>query len=240
MTDPEAFRLDTRDLAVESGWEHEYLSRMDEFTKDGATVLVQYASDDTITSLTRSRPGRADESFSEESPGKNDRLRVWLTGRPSAPVRPKGADLFHGLKIVFDSHGTDPWAPQDFVDAVEDPADHAFLRTILERVHATSQLPAMGHFGHLFFGQRPRGGMFVHPFMRKYPPYKFMISNSGQLMVAGCWKGNFGATGHPGFAELASMLGLDHTGPASWSLVSGLDPGKLWEVGERVSRAINT
>lgn len=237
MTDPTTFRLDTADLAYEFGWDVDQpISAMDEFTKDGVAILVQYASDDAITSLTRSRPNRADEVFPEDSPGNDERLRVWLTGRRATHAgSPTG--LFHGLKITFD--GQKPWDPQQFLDAVTDPADHAFLQRILELVQETSRLPAMGSYFHLCFGECPRGWLFVYPFMRRFPPYKFKVSE-GQLLIAGCWRSNFkGVTGHPGFAELASMLGLDYTGPASWGPVSGLDPGRLWEVGERVSRAIN-
>lgn len=241
MTDPTTFRLDTIDLAPEFGWEVEHISRMDEFTKGDVTVLVQYSSDDSITSIERLRPNHPDEAFFEDSPGKNDRLRVWLTGRPSTTACPGGTGLFQGLTIKFeDARESDPWEPQDFVNAVEDPSDQAFLQKILQRVQETSRLPQMGDYCHLIFGQRPRGGMFVYPFMRRHPPYKFKISDSGQLMIAGCWKSNFKeVTGHPGFAELASMLGQDHTGSAPWSPVSGLDPEKLWEVGEQTSQAIN-
>lgn len=45
--------------------------------------------------------------------------------------------------------------------------------------------------------------------------------------------------GHPGFAPLASMLDLDENGPASDVPVAGLDPDEVWEVGEKVSQAIN-
>lgn len=238
MTDPTSFRLDTLDLASEFGWEVDHLSRLDEFSKDGITILVQYSPDDAITSLTRIRPNRADETLSADSPGNDERLRVWLTGRALATAT-SGTGLFQGLKIKFDGRATDPWAPVDFVNAVEDQCDRGFLRRVLELVQQTSRLPARGDYCHLFFGQRPRGGMFVYPFMRRFPPYKFKV-DAGQLMIAGCWKSNFkGVSGHPGFAELAEMLGLDHTGSAPWTPVSGLDPDKLWEVGERVSLAIN-
>ncbi|MGV0636265.1 hypothetical protein ABQE69_17230 [Mycolicibacillus trivialis] len=238
MTDATALRLDTVDLAYEFSWHVDQpISTMDEFTKGGVAILVQYDLDDAIISLTRSRPSRADETYSEESPGKNDRLRMWLTGRASVAVASPRTGLFQGLNIKFD--GATPWKPQQFLDAVTDPSDHAFLRRILELVQASSRRPAIGNYCHLAFGEYPRGGMFVYPFMRRFPPYKFKV-DAGQLAIAGCWKSNFkGVTGHPAFAELASMLGLDHTGPASWSSVSDLDPDKLWEVGERVSRAIN-
>jgi len=236
VTDPTSFRLDTLDLASEFGWEVDHLSRLDEFSKDGVTVLVQYSSDDTITSLTRTRPNRADETLSEDSPGSTDRLRFWLTGRPPA-ILASGNGLFQGLKIRFD--GSNPWVPQDFFEALEDQSDRAFLHRILELVQGNSRSPAIGDYCHLCFGEYPAGWLFVYPSMRRYPPYKFKV-DAGQLQIAGCWKSNFKVTGHPGFAELASMLGLDCTGSAPWSPVSGLDPDKLWKVGERVSRAINS
>ncbi|WP_234708172.1 hypothetical protein [Mycolicibacter arupensis] len=237
MTEPTTFRLDTLDLASVFGWDLDHLSTLDEFSKGGITILVQYSSEDAITSLTRTRPKRADEAFSAVSPGNNERLRLWLTGQALAPAT-SGTGLFQGLKILFDPRDTDAWAPQEFLDAVEGQSDSAFLHRVLERLQENSRLPAMGDYCHLFFGQRPLGGMFVYPFMRRFPPYKFKVK-AGQLQIAGCWKSNFKVTGHPGFAELASMLGLDHTGSAPWSPVSGLDPDELWEVGERVSRAIN-
>ncbi|BBX24033.1 hypothetical protein MTER_34440 [Mycolicibacter terrae] len=237
MADAWAFRLDTIDVASEFNWRPEHTSRIDEFTKDGTRITVHYSLDDEITSVVRQRPNRDEEFFSQDSPGNNDRLRAWLTGRPSVAAAASPMELFEGLTIKFD--GTNPWPPQHFLDAVEDPADHAFLRRILELMHATSQLPTMGDYCHLCFGQYPGGALFVYPSMRRYPPYKFKIARSGQLLISGCWKSNFKVTGHPGFAELASLLDLDHTGSAPWNPVSGLDADELWDVGERASRAIN-
>jgi len=59
VADATTFRLDTADIAIEAGWQLESMSRIDEFSKDGVTVMVQYAADDEIDSLTRSREGRA-------------------------------------------------------------------------------------------------------------------------------------------------------------------------------------
>src|SRR5690606_13865789 len=75
-----AFRLDTVDIAVESGWQFEHTSRIDEFSKDGVTVTVQYSADDDITSLTRSGKRSEDEVFGFDSAGKPERLRIWLGG----------------------------------------------------------------------------------------------------------------------------------------------------------------
>ncbi|EME17460.1 hypothetical protein [Rhodococcus triatomae] len=121
---------------------------------------------------------------------------------------------------------------------MEDPADQAFLLRFFELVDANGQLPAQGTHSRLHYGKQPRGGVFVYPFGRRFPPFKFTVKD-GALMIAGCWTGNFGATGHSGFAEIASLLGQDHGGPARALPVFGLDPEKLWEVGDSVSRAVN-
>jgi hypothetical protein len=82
VTDATTFRLDTADIAIEAGWQLESMRRIDEFSKDGVTVMVQYAADDEIECLTRSQKGRADEVHGADSFGKADRLRIWLGIRP--------------------------------------------------------------------------------------------------------------------------------------------------------------
>lgn len=79
MPDATTLRLDTADAAVAVGWQVETpMRRIDEYSKDGVTIEVQYELDDEISSLTRSRPGRADEVFDPDSPGKAERLGIWL------------------------------------------------------------------------------------------------------------------------------------------------------------------
>ena len=87
MADATTRRLDTADLALEAGWQLESMRRFDEFSKNGVTVSVQYAEDDEIDTLTRSREGKADEVFGVDSPGKAERLRIWLGVRAvSGPI----------------------------------------------------------------------------------------------------------------------------------------------------------
>lgn len=81
--------------------------------------------------------------------------------------------------------------------------------------------------------------MFVYPFGRRHPPFKFSI-RQGQLMISGCWTKFPAVKGHPGFADLAAMLALDEKGSAPDVPVSGLDAEEVWAVGERVSQAINS
>jgi len=78
VTDATTFRLDTADDAIEAGWELESLRFIDEFSKDGVTVMVQYVADDEIGTITRSRVGHVDEVYGTDSSGKPARLRIWL------------------------------------------------------------------------------------------------------------------------------------------------------------------
>ena len=70
-------------------------------------------------------------------------------------------------------------------------------------------------------------------------PFKFKVKDE-RLLISGCWSEFETIQGHRGFAEIASLLDLDEKGPASSVAVEGLEAQKVWEVGERVSRAINS
>lgn len=84
-------RLDTADLAIEAGWQLDSMQRFDEFSKDGVIILIRYSADDEIDSLTRSREGGADEVYGADSPGKAERLRIWLGVRSiSVPIQVPG------------------------------------------------------------------------------------------------------------------------------------------------------
>lgn len=230
MTDPTTFRLDTIDLAFKFGWEVESILRMDEFSREGVAITVQYSTGDDIESIARQRPNRAEEFFPQDSAGKNDRLRAWLTGSAYAVVQP----LSQSAEARVAGH----WTRDGFIQAVEDVNDRNFLLRVLEFVDANAELPPKGTNVRLWFGKRPRGAVIVHPFCYYNPPFKFTVKD-GRLMISGCWNKFPQVKGHSGFADLAAMLDLDESGPETAVSVAGLDPDKLWAVGENVSRAIN-
>ena len=236
MAEATTFRLDTADLAAEFDWQLESTPRSDEFSKGEVIITVQYTQDDDIISISRSGRSREDEVFGQESPGNAQRLRIWLGGRAAASAGPT-AQQGQIPKHLAQKPGD--WTRDEFVKAVVDSGDRAFLLRLLELVDTNTELPAKGFHLRLYFGKRPGGAMFVYPFGRRHPPFKFFV-REGSLMIAGCWRGFPKVTGHPGFAELASMLDLDENGPASAVPVAGLDVDEVWEVGETVSRAINT
>ncbi len=237
MAEGTAFRLDTVDIAVESGWHFEHASRIDEFSKDGVTITVQYSADDDIASIIRSGKRSEDEAFGSDSAGKPERLRIWLGGRVAANVTRSAAQTGDMPKHLTQKSGD--WTREEFVKAVDDPGDRAFLQSLLELVDVNSKLPSKGTHVRLYFGKRPGGAMFVYPFGRRHPPFKFSVK-SGQLMISGCWTGFPGVKGHSGFAALAAMLDLDESGPATAVPVARLDADEVWQVGETVSQAINS
>ena len=73
----------------------------------------------------------------------------------------------------------------------------------------------------------------------KIPPFQLAIKGD-RLAIRGTWQGFPKIAGHPGFTDLAAMLGQDHTGPTKFVPVAGLDPDVLWEAAERAARAINS
>jgi hypothetical protein len=230
-----AARLDVVDSAIESGWHIESTRSTDQFERNGVTVLAQYSDGDAITSIVRSKEGRDDETIGFDSAGKDERLKIWLGIRAVAenpPVRRSSKIPKHLIPKPGD------WTRDEFMEAVGNPGDRTFLLRFLELVDANSQLPSQEFPFRLYFGVRPGGNMFVYPFGRGYPPFKFSVKD-GRLLISGCWKQFEGLKGHKGFAEIASMLNLDEKGPASSVSVAGLDANEVWEVGGRVSKAIN-
>nr|WP_228768677.1 hypothetical protein [Mycolicibacterium malmesburyense] len=224
--------MDTVDIAHASGWEVDSTVEADVFTKGPSRIEVHYSLKDTVESAVKHNGSGGRETIGNHAEAKVDHVRSWLTGRPvpvAVPARLPEADF------TAEPGG---WTRQQFIAAVEDPGDRAFLLRFLQLVDANGQQRAQGTHARLTFGKRPGGAVFVYPFGRRFPPYKFSIKD-GRLMISGCWKGNFKAAGHPGFAEIASLLGQDESGPARAVPVAGLDPDELWEVGDSVSRAVN-
>jgi hypothetical protein len=232
---PEAtrIRLDNVDLAVGEGWQVDSTTQADVFARGGVVIEVQYTTSDDIDDMVKTGAIGVREPVVHERVEPVEVLRTWLTGRSHTDER--AVDL---PPAEWDRY-KDGWTRDEFVGAVEDPQDQAFLRRFLRLVDANGQSPKQGSQPRLFFGSRPKGGMFVYPFGRRHPPYQLLVGG-GRLAIAGCWSRFPEVKGHSGFAELAQLLDLDEKGPASRVPVEGLDPDEVWEVGELASRAINT
>lgn len=130
------------------------------------------------------------------------------------------------------------WTLQSFVAAVEHPADRAFLTSLLDCF--SHQTRVLGSHDPFWYGVRPGGGLFVYPYRLRHPPFQLLIDGDGRLTIRGNWRNFPKVVGHPGFAELAEMLGQDERGPASSVRVEGLDAEELWDVAEVTARTINS
>lgn len=225
-------RLDSVDLADGAGWQIESSAERDVFVKKGVTIEVRYTASDAIDGALKRGVDGGTESIGAHATAKVDQLRAWLTGQPftAGPTR--------NLPEAYSTYDSGGWTRKDLLAAVEDPGDRAFLLRFLGHVDANGQLRSLGTHSRLHYGKRPNGSVFVYPFGRRFPPLKLWVKN-GSLMVAGCWTGNWKISGHAGFSEIASILGQDESGPARAVPAAVLDPDELWEVAERVSRAIN-
>lgn len=233
MAEGTGARLDTVDIAHASGWDVASTVESDVFTKGSSRIEVQYSQEDVIESAVKHNGHGDRDTIGDHAEAKVDHVRSWLTGRPVAAAA--ASARYPEADFTTEPGG---WTRQQFIAAVEDPGDRAFLSRFLQLMDANGQRRAQGTHARLTFGRRPGGAVFVYPFGRRFPPFKFSIKD-GRLMISGCWKGNFKISGHPGFAEIATLLGQDESGPARSVPVAGLDPDEVWEIGDRVSRAIN-
>ncbi|MFC7673266.1 hypothetical protein ACFQWH_09310 [Mycolicibacterium sp. GCM10028919] len=129
------------------------------------------------------------------------------------------------------------WTLESFVAAVEHPADRSFLVALLNRFG--QQPRVLGNHPPFWYGTRPAGGLFIYPFRLRYPPFQMLIDDDNRLTIRGNWTTFPKVAGHPGFAELAEILGQDEHGPAQGVRVEGLDLEELWDITEVTARAIN-
>lgn len=232
MAEGTGARLDTVDIADGAGWQVVSTDDVDVFRKRTVIIEVRYSANDDIASAVKRDADGASDSIGVHAAAKVEQLRSWLTGRPLSVA---SAVRYPEAYSTFEAGG---WTRQEFIAAVEDPSDRAFLLRFFQLMDANGQLRSLGTHSRLHFGKTPGGAVFVYPFGRRFPPFKFSIDD-GCLMISGCWKGNFKVSGHAGFAEIATLLGQDENGPASAVPVTGLDPDEVWNVGDRVSRAVN-
>lgn len=91
----------------------------------------------------------------------------------------------------------------------------------------------------LWFGLKPYGGVFIYPYGLRYPPIQLRVNNAGQLMVFGHWTQFEAVAHHEGFAELARLLGQEHTGGSRSVSAESLPLDQLWRAVLECAEAIN-
>jgi hypothetical protein len=131
-------------------------------------------------------------------------------------------------------HGT----VDSFLEALADPSDRALAEWLFERVTSTG--PGLTTSDLFWFGTRPGGGVYLRPFGGRYSPLQLWVNSAHALMVYGNWNQYEAVRSHPGFAELASLLGQDHLGPQRSVPAAALPRDALWAVVSRCAQEINS
>jgi hypothetical protein len=124
------------------------------------------------------------------------------------------------------------WSKQSFLAAVATSADRALAARLFELHDSLRD-------SYYWLGQRPNGGIYLHPLGLRYSPMSLWIHASGELMGRGTWRRYPEIRGHHGFSELATFVGMDHDGLAAGFPVAEVDVEHLWAHAMRCAQHIN-
>lgn len=140
-------------------------------------------------------------------------------------------------KVERSSRSTERWTWDAFVAWLASDEDKQFASYLHDRLHQLDD--RRGTHDLLWFGTKPGGGVYFHPFGFRSPPFQLWSNRARELMVYGNW-GRFSAIAdHPGFASLAELLGQDHHGGSSAVRASTLDLETFWTTAVQCAIAIN-
>lgn len=141
-------------------------------------------------------------------------------------------------KVRGSGRSADPWTKELFIGALASESD----RRLAEYLFLLSgQLREQkGDHEALWFGARPGGSIFFHPYGLRFPPFQLWVNKAGRLLVYGNWKNFSNLTGHAGFAELAMLLDQDHNAGARGVPAGTLDLDEFWSTALRCAVAINS
>lgn len=129
------------------------------------------------------------------------------------------------------------WTRDTFLDALASAADRVraeHLFTLLEALDDRT-----GPRDDLWFGRRPYGAIFLHPYGLPYAPMQLWINKTGRLMAYGNWWQYNAVRHHPGFAELATFVGQNHQAKSQGFALEDFDLDRLWPIVLRCALHIN-
>ncbi len=131
-----------------------------------------------------------------------------------------------------------PWTRQAFLDALGSPADVELATWYLDQAEATGA-ERRGDHDLIWYGIRPGGGLFLHPFGVRYAPLQLWVNSSGHLMLFGNWKQWPSIAGHEGFAGLAALFSQDHLSGSRSVRADNYDRHAVWAEVLRCADAVN-
>jgi Holliday junction resolvase-like predicted endonuclease len=128
------------------------------------------------------------------------------------------------------------WTWDEFVDSLVQPADVEIAQELARRL---DQAEILGSHGKLWFGSKPRGGVFFHIHRQRYCPFQLWRNSAGQLLIYGNWRQWSKLRGDQRFENVAAALGQLHTEGAKGVAASAVDLDAFWSVAVECDRAIN-
>ncbi|OYD67000.1 hypothetical protein [Rhodococcus sp. OK302] len=130
------------------------------------------------------------------------------------------------------------WTAESFLDALGSESDRALAEKLFELLEGLGD--RRGTHETLWFGNRPGGGIFLYPYGLRFAPIQLWINKAAQLMAYGTWNQYEMVRRHPGFAELAGLIGQDYQSVAKGFVVGDVDLDELWQVVLRCAVSINS
>ena len=128
------------------------------------------------------------------------------------------------------------WTWDEFVDSLVQPADVEIAQELARRL---DQSEILGSHGKLWFGSKPRGGVFFHIHRQRYAPFQLWRNAAGQLLIYGNWRQWSKLRGDQRFEDVAVALGQLHTEGAKGVAASAVDLNAFWSAAVECDRAIN-
>jgi hypothetical protein len=129
------------------------------------------------------------------------------------------------------------WTRDSFLEAIASESDRRLAEEYFERLEAMAE--PRGEHPLVWFGLRPAGGIYLHPYGLKYSPIQLWVNSAGRLMLYGNWKMWGTIAGHEGFAGLARLFGQDHRNGFRGVAAGSLDINAVWAESLKCSIAIN-
>jgi hypothetical protein len=139
-------------------------------------------------------------------------------------------------KAASYGQSSERWTWDSFLEALADKGDQQFAQELFNRAEGTE---ALGEYGRLWFGARPKGSIFFHIHKARYAPFYLWINSAGRLILFGTWMQWQSLKNDDRFRDLAEYLGQDVLEGTRGVLVSDLIIDTFWNIASECDLAIN-
>ncbi|MFS8481418.1 MAG: hypothetical protein FWJ72_10865 [Acidimicrobiia bacterium] len=139
-------------------------------------------------------------------------------------------------KVRRSERSAERWTWESFLAALRRDEDRALAEELRGRLE---RLEVRGPHETLWFGAKPRGGIYFHLHGLRYAPFQLWVNGAGDLVAFGNWTRYPQVANHAGFARLARSLDQDHEGPPRSVRLADRDLDELWDAAVECAEAIN-